>query len=183
MIDWLIGALQKLKAMDAADIRAELQEIREHASRQVFSQIPGVSAVAAFSAGGWVASRYTTSPVKAALARWGFIKGGSRVVSAPAYKMLSVGLPMAVAALTAYLVQKVLKRVRERRLQSDMGKVAMMGAEVRSLVQERMAILDKAKSAELLTASEYMTKKADLYAACSRILPRQVNDLILSKLV
>jgi ABC-type transporter lipoprotein component MlaA len=182
MIDRLIGALQRLKSMDASELKAELEEFWQHASRQVFSQIPGVSALAAFSVAGWVASRYTTSPFKATLAQWGIIKGGRYVVSTPTYKLLSLGLPMVVGALTAYFVQKLLKRVRELRLESDMAKVAKLGVDVQTLVKKRMDILDKAKAAELLTASEYMTKKANLYAAYSRILPSKVHDLIMSKL-
>ncbi len=181
-IDWLVGALQRLKSMSASELKAELAEFRQHASRQVFSQIPGVSAFAAFSVGGWIASRYTTSPFKATLAQWGIIEGGRHVVSTPTYKLLSVGLPLVVGALTAYVVQKALKRVREQRLESDMAKVATLGVDVQRLVKDRMNILDKAKAADLLTASEYMTKKANLYAAYSRILPSKVHDLILSKL-
>ena len=179
--DLLTAGLQKLKRIGAAELKCEAREFWHHASRQVFAQIPGVSAFAALSAGSWVSSRYTTSPWKATLAQWGIIKGGKHLISTEAYSFLSVALPLAVAALTAYLVHKLLKRLRELQLQRDMAAVAALGPEVQALVRERLELLDRAKEAGLLTASEYLTKKANLYADYSRI-PAKVHEMIISKL-
>lgn len=166
----------------APKLPSEAQELGRHFLRQVFNQIPAVSAAVGIFAGTWVASTFTTSPWKATLARLGVMKGGTRVVSGPTYKFLSTVLPMLAVAVTAWLVQKALRRYRELQLQRDMEDVAARTGEVQAAVAERMVVLEKAASLGLLSSSEFATKKADLYARHARRLPANVHKLIISKI-
>ncbi len=182
VIDYLIEILLQLKSWDRTKILKELKELTYSLSRQVFNQIPGVSAIVALIVGGWVASTFTTSPLKATLAQWGLINGGKHLVSSQMYQFLSVTLPILMAAVTAYLVQKILKGVREQQMQRNIALVAQLGKDVQALVDEKLATLEKAKEAGLLSAGEYRTKKANLYSTYSRILPSQIKELLISKL-
>lgn len=182
VIDYIISLLEKLKRMDREALIIELKEVSRFLVSQLYKQIPGVSGIAAMMVGAWVASTFTTSPWRATLARWGLMKGGKHYVSGWMYYFLSVVLPILTAAATAYLVQKVLKYYREQQMERNTIKVSQMGGEVQSLVDERLAILEKAKERGLLSQSEYVTKKATLYATYSRILPEQVEELIINKL-
>ncbi len=182
MIDRLIEILVKLKKSDRTQIVKELRELSHLLTRQVFNQIPGISASAACIVGVWVASTFTTSPWKALLAEWGLMKGGKHLVSSQMYQALSVVLPILVATLTAYLVQKILKRVREQQMERNAVRVSQLGKDVQTLVQEKLQILEKAKKAGLLSSSEYLAKKANVYATYSRILPGQLEEFLISKL-
>jgi hypothetical protein len=182
VIDYLIEILIRLKKWDRAKTAIELKELSHFLVRQVFNQIPGVSAIAALIVGGWVASTFTTSPLKATLASWGLIKGGTHVVSGHMYRFLSIFLPILVAGFTVYLVQKILKSFREKQMQRNIVKISQLGKDVQALLQERLIILEKAKETGLLSNSEYLTKKANLYATYSRILPTQIKELLISKL-
>lgn len=182
ILDALIGLLQRMKRLDRRESQKEARDLAQHLLRQIFNQIPAVSGAAGLLAGGWVASTFTTSPWKAALARYGVVKGGKHVVSGLTYKFLSVGLPMLSVAVAGYLVQKALRRYRDVRMERDMRRVARSGAEIQEAVRERLGVLDKALELGLVSASEHRTKKADLYASCSRVLPPSVRQLIASKL-
>src|SRR4030065_409514 len=116
------------KLWDRTRLLKEGKELSAFLARQAFNQIPGMSAVAALIVGWWVASTFTTSPIRAFMARWGLMKGGRNVVS------------------------------------------------------DRLAILEKAKEAELLSAGEYLTKKANLYNEYARIPSSQITDLLIGKL-
>lgn len=151
--------------------------------RQAFNQIPGMSAVAALIVGGWVASTFTTSPFRAFMARWGLMKGGRHVVSGSTYRFLSFVLPILVAAVTAYAVSKIMKVVREQQMRKNMIRVSQLEEEIQALVNDRIAILEKAKEAGLLSAGEYLTKKANLYNEHARIPSSRIKDLLIGKLI
>jgi len=106
LIRLFIEILQDFEKLDRARLAQELRELFHYINKQLFSQIPGVSAIAGLLVGSWVASTFTTSRFKGFLASWGLIKGGTRVVSASTYSFLSISLPILAAALTAYAVQK-----------------------------------------------------------------------------
>jgi len=182
VIGILIETLSRFKGLDRTRLRKEGKELSYFLGRQVFNQIPGVSAVAALFAGGWVASTFTTSPFRAALARWGLMKGGTHVVSSHMYRFLSVVLPILAAAVTAYTVNKILKVIREQQMQKNMIRVSHLGEEIQSLVNDKLAILERAKEAGLLSAGEYLTKKANLYNTYSRTPSSQIKELLLGKL-
>lgn len=181
-IDYIIALIEKLKHIDREVLVKEGKEISRFLVSQLYKQIPGVSGIAAMMVGAWVASTFTSSPWRAALSRWGLIQGGKYYVSGWMYNLLSVGLPILTAALTAYLVQKLLKHYREQQMEKNIIKVSQMGKETQSLVKERLVILEKAKEANLLSQSEYLTKKAIMYSRYSRIPPKQVEKLIINKL-
>jgi len=170
------------KLWDRTRLIKEGKELSAFLARQAFNQIPGMSAVAALIVGGWVASTFTTSPVRAFLSRWGLLKGGRHVVSGGTYRLLSIVLPILAAAVTAYAVSKILKIVREQQMQQNMIKVSQLGEEVQALVNDRLAILEKAKEAGLLSAGEHLTKKANLYNEYARIPSSQITDLLIGKL-
>jgi hypothetical protein len=182
MIDRLIEILLKLKKLDRTQILKELRELSYLVTRQVFNQIPSASALAACIVGVWVTSTFTASPWKALLSKWGLMKGGRHLVSSQMYQFLSVVLPILVAAVTAYLVQKMLKRAREQQMGKNIVRVSQLGKDVQTLVQEKLQILEKAKEAGLLSSSEYFAKKANVYATYSRTLPAQFNEFLISKL-
>lgn len=182
LIDYIIEFLQGLENMDKAKLTKEFRELAYYINKQFFSQIPSISAIAGLLVGSWVASTYTTSPLKGFLASWGLMKGGTRVVSSTTYRFLSVFLPIFVTAVTAYIVQKALKTYREKRLKRDMAWVAKLGMEVQSELQEKMNILDNAKKAGLVSESEYQTKKATLYQSYSRTYPSKIGEFLINKI-
>src|SRR5512135_644651 len=168
LIDYIIELLQNMKNMDRVKLAKEFKEIAYHMNKQLFSQIPGVSAIVGILVGSWVASTCTNSPIKGYLSSWGLMKGGTHVVSTTTYRFLSVVLPIIVTAITAYIVQKALKAYREKQLEENMAYVAQLGQEVQSGLHGKMSILDKAKEAGLISDNEYQTKMANLYQAYSR---------------
>jgi hypothetical protein len=97
VIRFLIETLQYLEQLDKAKLAKELGELFYYINKRVFSQIPGVSAIAGLLVGSWVASTFTTSRLKGFLASWGLIKGGTRVVSTTTYSFLSISLPILAA--------------------------------------------------------------------------------------
>jgi hypothetical protein len=182
LIDYLIAFLQNLKKMDKAKFAQESRELAYYINKQVFSQIPSVSAISGILVGSWVVSTFTTSPLKGLLASWGLMKGGTHVVSSATYKVLSVFLPIFATAVTAYLVQKALKTYRERRLQRDMAWVAQSGKEVQAELQDKMNILDKARGAGLISESEFRTKTASLYQSYSRTHTSKIEEFFINKI-
>ena len=170
------------KLLDRTRLLKEGKELSTFLARQVFNQIPGASAVAALVIGWWVASTFTTSPLRAFMARWGLMKGGRHVVSGSTYRFLSIVLPILVAAVTAYAVSKILKYVREHQMQKNMIRVSQLGEEIQALVNDRLAILEKAKEAGLLSDGEYLTKKSNLYNEYAKFSSSQIKDLLIGKL-
>lgn len=177
-----IEILQDFGKLDKARLAKELGEFFHYINRQAFTQIPGVSGIAGLLLGSWVASTFTTSPLKGFLASWGLIKGGTRVVNTTTYSLLSVSLPILGGALTAYIVQKAMKDFREKQLKRNMARVAQLGEDVQSELREKLGILEKAKEAGLVSAGEYYTKKANLYQAYSRTYLFKFEEFLIKKL-
>lgn len=182
LIDYLIAFLQNLKQMDKARFHKEMRDLTYYINRQVFSQIPSVSAISGILVGSWVVSTFTTSPLRGFLASWGLMKGGTHVVSSTTYKVLSVFLPIMATAVTAYLVQKVLKNYREGRLQRDMAAVARLAKEVQDEVRGKMNILEKAREAGLVSESEFQTKTAVLYQSYTRTQTSKIEEFFINKM-
>jgi hypothetical protein len=178
----LMEVLKNFEKKDKVKLAQESGELFHYINMQVFRQIPGVSAIAGLLVGSWVASTFTTSRFKGFLASWGLIKGGTRVVSTTTYSSLSFSLPILAAALTAYMVQKAMKTYREKQLRKNMAWVAQLGKEVQAEIQEKLNILEKAKEAGLVSASEYCTKKSNLYQAYSRTSPFKFEEFLIQKL-
>jgi hypothetical protein len=166
----VFNQVRRLKQWDRKKVNKEIKELSCFVVRHVFKQIPGVSAIFGMGAGTAIASTFTTSPWKATLARWGVIKGATHVVSGPAYRFLSIVLPILVAAVTAYLVHKILNSVRERQMERDIITIARLGENIQTVVDKKLALLEKTKEAGLISASEYLTKKAALYATYAESL-------------
>jgi hypothetical protein len=182
LINYILEMLQKMKKMDRAKLTKEFIEIVYHMKKQLFNQIPGVSAIVGILVGSWVASTFTNSPIKGYLSSWGLMKGGTHVVSTTTYRFLSVFLPVIVTAITAYIVQKVLKTYREKQLEENMAHVAQLGQKVQSELSDKMSILDKAKEAGLISENEFRTKMANLYQAFSRNSHAGLKEIIIKKL-
>ncbi len=182
LIRLLIGILKNFQKLDKAKLAQELRELFRYIHAQLFKKIPGVSAIAGLLVGSWVASTFTTSRFKGFLASWGLIKGGTRVVSTTTYSFLSFSLPILAAALTAYIVQKAMITHREKQLKRNMAWVAQLGKEVQAEMQEKLNILEKAKEAGLVSASEYATKKSNLYQAYSRTFPFKFEEFLIQKI-
>ena len=182
LIDYLIAFLQNLKTMDKARFQKEMKDLAYYLNRQVFSQIPSVSAISGIVVGSWVVSTFTTSPLRGFLASWGLMKGGTHVVSSTAYKVLSVFLPILATAVTAYVVQKALKNYRERRLQRDIAAVARLAKEVQDEVQDKMNILEKARESGLISESEFQTKTAGLYQSYTRAQSSKLEEFFINKI-
>ena len=182
LIDQLIVFLQNLKKMDKAKLAKESKELAYYINKQVFSQIPSVSAIAGLVVGSWVVSTFTDSPLRGFLASWGLMKGGTHVVSSTTYKFLSVFLPIVATAVTAYLVQKALKTYRERRLLRDMDLVAQLGNEIQTELRDKMDILDRAREAGLISAGEFHTKKASLYQSYARTQTSKIEEFLINKI-
>ena len=177
-----IEILQHFRKLYRAKLAKELGELFHYINRQVFTQIPGVSGIAGLWVGSWVASTFTTSPLKGFLASWGLMKGGTRVVNTTTYSFLSISLPILGAALTAYIVQKAMKTFREKQLKRNMGRVAQLGEDVQSELREKLSILGKAKEAGLVSASEYCAKKSNLYQEYSRTYLFKFEEFLIKKL-
>jgi len=182
LIDYIIAFLQKLKEMDRTKLAGEFKEIVYYTNKQLFSQIPGLSTIVGLMVGSWVASTFTNSPIRGFLASWGLMKGGTHVVSTTTYRFVSVFFPVIAAAITAYVVQKVLRSYREKRLEGNMAYVARLGQEVQSELQGKMGILNKAREAGLLSESEYQTKTANIYQSYSRNYHSPIVEIIIKKL-
>ena len=168
--------------MDKASLARETRELFYYINRQAFKQIPSLSAIGGILVGAWVSSTFTTSPVKGALASFGLIKGGRHVVSSTTYALLSVLLPILSAAVSAYLIQKTLKHFRRKQLERNIEKAARLASELRTSLNDKLALLEKAKEAGIVSESEYHTKKAMLYQSFSRKLASKFEEFVMDKL-
>lgn len=174
---------ERLDLADIARIKSEAKEVISFISKQVFNQIPSVSAVTGLLIGAWVASNFTASPLKGFLAEWGLIKGGTHVVSSGTFKFLSVLLPIIVTGITAYAVQKGLKAFREMKLEVNIGRVSRLSPEVQAELKSKLALLDKTREAGILSQGEYETKVAGLYQSYAKKKSlSKVEELIVSRL-
>ncbi len=168
----LIDMLERLEKMDKAKLAGELTEFSFFIKKQFFGQIPSLSAIGGLAVGAWVSSTFTTSPLKARLASWGLIRGGKHVVSPAAYRFLSITLPVLAAALTAYAIHKALKTCRKNQLRTHIEMTSRLKEEIQAEIREKLALLERARVAGLVTNGEYETKKANLYSSYSRTLRR-----------
>jgi hypothetical protein len=182
LIDTIGERIMKIRNMDRAAWVRELREIAYHVRKQLFSQIPGVSAIAGIFVGSWVAGTFTNSPVKGLLSSWGLMRGGTHVVSTTTYRFLSMVLPILATVLTAYIVQKAMKAYREKQLERNRVSVAQLGQEAQAELREKMDILDRAKEAGLLSESEHRTKMANLYQSYFRHDRSGIEEIIINKL-
>lgn len=76
--------------------------------------LPRASALAGLAAGWWVAHTYTDSRPRSLLRSIGIGHGGTHVVSGDTYRALSFWLPIAAAAVCAYLGDRLARWVRQR---------------------------------------------------------------------
>ncbi len=182
LLDRAIDLARAVRTVDRARLAREVVELGFYVRRQLLLQIPSISALAGIAIGSWVASTFTTSPIRGFLARRGLVEGGTHVVGSTTYRILSVLLPLAAMAVTAYVVQKGLKIRRERQLARDVSSVAQLAPEIRAQVTDRMAILEAARSAGLLSESEYETKRSVLYQSYARRSRSRLEEFILNKL-
>lgn len=147
--------------------RKELQDFWFHLRRLALAKIPAISGLAALFVAGWVSSTFTTSPVRAFAVRAGWTHGSRHYVHGTTYRIMSIGLPILAAAVTAYLVQRHLRRRRERDLIQDRLIVARR-PHLQEEAKRRETILDDALNLGLLTPAEHATKRAALYAWYAR---------------
>ncbi len=186
MIDKLLDSIAKqiarARSMDRADWERELREIAFQVKKQIFSQIPSVSAIAGILAGSWVAGTFTSSPLKGFLSSMGLMKGGTHVVSGATYRFLSVVLPLLSVAVTAYLVQKGMKAYREKQTELNKAYVALLKKELQQELREKIDLLDKAHAAGLVTESEMQTKLASLYQSYVRGDQSAVEEILIRKI-
>jgi hypothetical protein len=76
--------------------------------------LPRASALAGLAAGWWVAHTYTDSRPRSLLRSIGIGHGGTHVVSGDTYRAMSFWLPIAAAAVCAYLGDRIARWVRQR---------------------------------------------------------------------
>jgi len=75
-----------------------------------------------------------------------------------------------------------MKTYREKQLRRNIACVAQLEKEVQAEIQEKMNILEKAREAGLVSASEYSTKKSNLYQAYSRTSVFKFQEFVIKKL-
>ncbi len=180
--DYLKEHIAKVRNMDRSDWVRELQEIAYHTKKHVFSQIPGVSAIAGILVGSWVAGTFTNSPVKGFLSSVGLTRGGTHVVSNATYKFLSVVLPVLAMAVTTYVVQKAMKAYREKQLAKSKAYASFLKEDVQAELQAKIKILEQAKEAGLISESEHRTKLANLYQSYVRSDGSGIEEMFINKL-
>lgn len=96
-------------------ISEEARAFRRALVKQLEGQLfPRASALAGLAAGWWVAHTFTDSRPRSLLRSIGIGHGGTHVVSGATYRVLSFWLPILVAALSAYLGDRIARRVRRR---------------------------------------------------------------------
>lgn len=176
-----MDAFQAPRKPAGAGGKNEFKEFLGFLNRQLFNQIPSVSALAGILAGAWVVSTFTASPMKGALAEWGVIKGGTHVVSSSMYKFLSFALPLAAASFTAYCVQKGLKTLREMKIEVGMLRATALPEDRRAELNRKLAVLENAKAEGILSWNEYRTKMAEVYQQFVSKPGSKVEELIVSK--
>ena len=165
----------------ADEFKNEIRELLQFLNRQVFNQIPSVSALAGILAGAWVMSTFTASPIRGTLAQWGFIQGGTHVVSSGTYKFLAIALPILATGLTAYAVQKGLKAFREMQIELSEARAKGLSEEKRAELQVKLTALENARDAGILSWNEYRAKMANIYQPFVRKTGSKVEELIVSK--
>jgi hypothetical protein len=102
-------------------MRASLEELgtfggflREELTKKIYLRLP---ALAAMAAAWWITAHFTSSRFESNLNR--FTGEGRTGLSEAALEQLQFWLPLVVAALVAYVVASLSKRVRRRYLGED----------------------------------------------------------------
>lgn len=160
------------------DAGSEVSEIVQSLTKQLFNQIPSVSALAGIAAGIWVMSTFTASPLKGMLAEMGLIKGATHVVSSATYRFLSIALPVAAAGTAAYAVQKGLKAFREMRIEISEARAKNLDEHRRAELDAKLGALEAAKDAGILSWNEYRAKMAGVYQPFVTRPRSKVEELI-----
>jgi len=168
----------KTQRKTSKDAGGEVNEILQSLTKQLFNQIPSVSALAGIAAGIWVMSTFTASPLKGMLAEMGFIKGATHVVSSATYRFLSIALPVAAAAGAAYAVQKRLKAFREMRIEISEARARNLDGERLAELDAKLVALEAAKDAGVLSWNEYRAKLAVVYQPFVTRPRSKVEELI-----
>lgn len=163
------------------NIRRELREVGYYLRRQLTLKIPSVSGLAALLVAGWVASSFTTSPIRHFFARAGWVRDSRHYVRSATYQRLAIGLPFLAAAITAYGVNRVLRARRAFWLRQDAMIVARLADRQRE-VQRRERVLDEALQLGLLSAAEHENKRSALYACYAREAGNGLGKLLAGKL-
>lgn len=166
---------------DMAFIKSEAKELMNFVNRQVFSQIPSLSALAGIIAGAWVMSTFTASPIKGALAEWGLIEGGTRVVSSGTYKFMAVAMPILATSAAAYLVHKGLRAFREMQIELYQSRAPRLDEGAKAALHAKLTALENAKEAGILSWSEYRAKMVNIYQPFVGNPESRVEKLIMSK--
>ncbi len=182
LVDYAVKQVQKIRNMDRADWERELREIAFQVKKQLFSQIPGVSAIAGILVGSWVASTFTSSPIKGFLSSVGLMRGGTHVVSGTTYKFLSVILPLLAVAVTAHLVKKGMKAFRKRQLERNVAYVNHLKEEMQDELRAKLDLLVRANDAGLISDNEYDTKLANLYQSYVRSDQSKLEEILIKKI-
>lgn len=144
-------------------LKGEFKELLNFVNRQVFNQIPSLSAIAGIIAGAWVMSTFTASPIKGTLAEWGLIEGGTHVVSSGTYKFMAVVLPVLATSVTAYVVHKALYSFREMQIELYQSRAARLDDKTLSILRTKLTALENAKAEGILSWSEYRAKMVGIY--------------------
>lgn len=172
---------QAERKTEVAVLKREFRELLNFVNRQVFNQVPSLSAVAGILAGAWVMSTFTASPIKGTLAQWGFIEGGTRVVSSGTYKFMAVALPIIATSVTAYAVHKALNAFREMQIELYQSRAARLSEETRAALQAKLTALENAKAEGIISWGEYRAKMVNIYQPFVGNPESKVEKLIISK--
>lgn len=162
-------------------LKGELKELLNFVSRQVFNQIPSLSAIAGIIVGAWVMSTFTASPIKGTLAEWGVIEGGTRVVSSGTYKFMAVVLPILATSITAYIVHKALYSFREMQIELYQSRAARLDEKTLALLRTKLTALENAKVEGILSWGEYRAKMVGVYHPFVSKPESKVEKAIISK--
>lgn len=166
---------------DWAVLKKEFGEFTSFVHRQVFNQVPSLSAIAGILAGAWVMSNFTASPIKGMLAEWGLIDGGTRVVSSGTYKFMAITLPILATSLTAYAVHKALYAFREMQIELYQSRAARLPEEARAPLDAKLKALENAKDQGVLSWGEYRAKLVMVYQPFVGRAESKMEKLIMSK--
>lgn len=162
-------------------LKNEFKELLDFVSRQVFNQIPSLSAIAGIIAGAWVMSTFTASPIKGTLAEWGLIEGATHVVSSGTYKFMAVVLPISATSITAYVVHKALYSFREMQIELYQSRAARLDDKTIALLRTKLSALESARIEGILSWSEYRAKMAAIYHPFVGRQESKVEKAIMSK--
>lgn len=172
---------QTARKKDLLVLQREFSEFTKFVHRQVFNQVPSLSAIAGILAGAWVMSTFTASPIKGMLAEWGLMQGGTRVVSSGTYKFMAVALPILATSFTAYAVHKALYAFREMQIELYQSRVSRLSEDARAALGAKLKALENAKDEGILSWGEYRAKMVNVYQPFVGNRESKVEKFIMSK--